>query len=164
MKLMSKLLEISNEVFSNLGGGNFTEDDFQWAFGYECDHQKIEYLREMRLEIFYKNIPIKLGAPDFVLTKTRPKSIIEIKLGQEIKNDHRQQLSQYLKSINKRPIKTLGKINDGFLINFYKNEPLYHFENKKGKTYHKIIIENFKFMKENHMKHIATEKLGQTNL
>tara|TARA_Y100001980_G_C14168248_1_gene44315 strand:+ start:155 stop:385 length:231 start_codon:yes stop_codon:yes gene_type:complete len=76
---MSKLLEISNEVFSNLGGGNFTEDDFQWAFGYECDHQKIEYLREMRLEIFYKNIPIKLGAPDFVLTKTRPKSIIEIK-------------------------------------------------------------------------------------
>ena len=161
MKLIDKLLLISNEVFINLGGGNFTEDDFQWAFGYECDHQKIEYLREMRLEIFYKSIPIKLGAPDFVLTKTKPKSIIEIKLGQEIKNDHRQQLSQYLKSMRIRPIKTLGKIEDGFLINFYKNEPLYNPENKVNKPYHKIIIEHYKYVNENNMRHITTKRIGK---
>ena len=93
--------------------------------------------------------------------RTKPKSIIEIKLGQEIKNDHRQQLSQYLKSMRIRPIKTLGKIEDGFLINFYKNEPLYNPENKVNKPYHKIIIEHYKYVNENNMRHITTKKIGK---
>ena len=58
---------ISLEVYNQLGGLNFDEKDFQIALGYELSKKKIDYLRETHIELFYKNVPIKLGAPDFFL-------------------------------------------------------------------------------------------------
>ena len=53
-----------------MGGLNFDEKDFQLALGYELDKSKIDYMREISLEIFYKDIPVKLGSPDFFLNKS----------------------------------------------------------------------------------------------
>ena len=47
---------------------NFDEKDFQVA-DYVVDKlskKKIDYLRETHIELFYKDIPIHLGAPDFL--------------------------------------------------------------------------------------------------
>ena len=59
------IIELSKEVYTNLGGGNFDEKDYQKALGFELSDNNISYLREFHLEIFYKDKPIKLGAPDF---------------------------------------------------------------------------------------------------
>ena len=56
---------ISLEVYNQLGGLNFDEKDFQIALGYEFSKKKIDYLRETHIELYYKDLPIKLGAPDF---------------------------------------------------------------------------------------------------
>ena len=100
-KDFKNLGDLCLEVYSYLGGLNFDEKDFQIALGYELSKQRIEYLRETHIELFYKEIPIKLGAPDFYLSKERPQTIIEIKLGSSITNSNRQQLKMYLTSIKK---------------------------------------------------------------
>ena len=38
-----------------MGGLNFDEKDFQLAFGYELSKSKIDYMREISLEVFYKD-------------------------------------------------------------------------------------------------------------
>ena len=48
-----------------MGGLNFYEKDFQLTFGYELDECKIDYMREISLEVFYKDISVKLGSSDF---------------------------------------------------------------------------------------------------
>ena len=63
--MLKKIIQISKEVYLHMGGLNFDEKDFQLAFGYELDNSKIDYMREISLEVFYKDIPVKLGSPDF---------------------------------------------------------------------------------------------------
>ena len=89
------------EVYDHLGGLNFDEKDFQLALGHELTKKGIEYLRETHIELYYKDIPIKLGAPDFYLSKDSQPTIIEIKLGASISNSNRQQLKMYLVSIKR---------------------------------------------------------------
>ena len=57
-------------MYEHLGGGNFDEKDYQKALGFEFKLNKIEYLREAHLELYYKEMPLKLGAPDFFLNKS----------------------------------------------------------------------------------------------
>ena len=66
--------------FSPLSGLNFDEKDFQLALGYELQKKGIDYLRETHIELYYKDIPVKLGAPVF-LSSEKPPTIIEVKLG-----------------------------------------------------------------------------------
>ena len=80
-KQLKTLGDLCLEVYTHLGGLNFDEKDFQVALGYELSKKRIEYLRETHIELFYKDIPIKLGAPDFYLSRENPPTIIEIKLG-----------------------------------------------------------------------------------
>ena len=91
-KLLKTLSKSSMDVYDELGGLNFDEKDFQVALGYELNAKGIEYLRETHIELFYKDIPIKLGAPDFYLNKEKPATIIELKLGATIAHANRQQL------------------------------------------------------------------------
>ena len=98
-KLLKTLGKISLDVYEEMGGLNFDEKDFQIAIGHELDLKKIEYLRETHIELYYKDIPIKLGAPDFYLSNEKPQTIIEIKLGSSLANANRQQLKMYLLSI-----------------------------------------------------------------
>ena len=150
------------EVYSQLGGLNFDEKDFQVALGYEFSKKGIEYLRETHIELYYKDIPIKLGAPDFYLNKEVPPTIIEIKLGASISNSNRQQLKMYLISIKKNPKSILKNVKNGILINFLKEDPsTYESEViQKRKELYKVEIEKFTLNKNNDLKLLNKLSLG----
>ena len=150
------------EVYSQLGGLNFDEKDFQVALGYEFSKKGIEYLRETHIELYYKDIPIKLGAPDFYLNKEVPPTIIEIKLGASISNSNRQQLKMYLISIKKNPKSILKNVKNGILINFLKEDPsTYESEViQKRKELYKVEIEKFSLNKNNDLKLLNKLSLG----
>ena len=138
--MLKKIIQISKEVYFHMGGLNFDEKDFQLAFGYELDKSKIDYMREISLEVFYKDIPVKLGSPDFFLNKSKPPLIIELKLSSSIQNSHRQQLKLYLVSIKRKPKSVVAKIKHGMIINFLKEDPSVakHLENKSKKNHLEI--------------------------
>ena len=119
-KKLKILGDLCLEVYSHLGGLNFDEKDFQIALGHEFTKKGIEYLRETHIELYYKDIPIKLGAPDFYLNKESPPTIIEIKLGASISNSNRQQLKMYLLSIKRNPKSILKTV----IVEEDKKKPL----------------------------------------
>ena len=67
-RLVKFFKTLSLDIFDHLAGINFDEKDFQLALGYELEKKGIEYLRETHIELYYKDIPLKLGAPDFFLS------------------------------------------------------------------------------------------------
>ncbi len=162
-KLLKLLGSSSMNVYDELGALNFDEKDFQIALGYELNSKGVEYLRETHIELFYKDIPIKLGAPDFFLNKEKPPSIIELKLGSSIANSNRQQLKMYLLSIKKNPRSVLKNVKNGILINFLKENPLTYEkeEVKRKKDIYKIEIEVFTLDGKNNLKLLESDYLGK---
>lgn len=162
-KLIKLLGSSSMNVYDELGALNFDEKDFQIALGYELNLKGVEYLRETHIELFYKDIPIKLGAPDFFLNKEKPPSIIELKLGSSIANSNRQQLKMYLLSIKKNPRSVLKNVKNGILINFLKENPLTYEkeEVKRKKDIYKIEIESFTLDSKNNLKLLESDYLGK---
>tara|TARA_B100002051_G_C16594314_1_gene564520 strand:- start:281 stop:760 length:480 start_codon:yes stop_codon:yes gene_type:complete len=138
--MINKIIQISKEVYLHMGGLNFDEKDFQLAFGYELDKSKIDYMREISLEVFYKDIPVKLGSPDFFLNKSKPPLILELKLSSSIQNSHRQQLKMYLVSVKRKPKSVVANIKHGMIINFLKEDPTVakHLESKSKKNHIEI--------------------------
>ena len=124
---------ISVEVYNELGGLNFDEKDFQIALGYELSKKKIDYLRETHIELFYKDVPIKLGAPDFFVNNEKPPVIIEVKLANEITHVARKQLKMYLVSIKRNPKSVLKDVNHGILLNFLKGDKVSMYDEELGK-------------------------------
>ena len=161
--LINLLGEISLEVYKELGGLNFDEKDFQIGLGYELTKKKIEYLREIHIELYYKDIPIKLGAPDFYLNNEKPKTIIEIKLGSALANANRQQLKLYLLSIKRNPKSVLKNVKNGILLNFLKDNPetFEPTESTRKKSIFKVEIEHFTLDKNNELKLLDSLVLGE---
>lgn len=162
---LKDLGDLCLEVYSHLGGLNFDEKDFQIALGYELSKKGIEYLRETHIELFYKTVPIKLGAPDFYLSKEIPPAIIEIKLGSSISNSNRQQLKMYLLSIKKNPKGVIKNVKNGILINFLKEDPTtYEIEKtQKRKEIFQVEIEKFTLDSKNNLKLLDNLFLGKIN-
>ena len=162
-KLVKLLGSLSMNIYDELGGLNFDERDFQTALGYELNLKGVEYLRETHIELFYKDIPIKLGAPDFFLNKEKPPSIIELKHGASIANSNRQQLKMYLLSIKRNPRSVLKNVKNGILINFLKENPLtYETEElKRIKDIYKVEIEVFTLDSKNNLKLLDSDYLGE---
>ena len=52
-KKLKLLGDLCLEVYRHLGGLNFDEKDFQLALGHELTVKKIEYLREIHIELYY---------------------------------------------------------------------------------------------------------------
>ncbi len=146
--------DISLEIFDQLGGLNFDEKDFQIALGYELSKRKIDYLRETHIELYYKNLPIKLGAPDFFLNNQNPPFIIEVKLANEISHAARKQLKMYLVSIKRNPKSVIKNVNHGFLLNFLKGEKvsMYDEELGKRKQLFKVQVERYILEKNENLK------------
>ena len=161
-KLIEALGNLSLDIYDQMGGLNFDEKDFQIAIGYELTSKGIEYLRETHIELYYKDIPIKLGAPDFYLNNEKPPTIIEIKLGSSLVNANRQQLKMYLLSIKRNPKSVLKKVKNGILINFLKDNPATHEEeeSKRKKDLYKIEIEMFTLDKNENLKLLHKVNLG----
>ena len=154
--------DICLEIYDHLGGLNFDERDFQIALGYELTKKGIEYLRETHIELYYKDVPIKLGAPDFYLNKESPPTIIEIKLGASITNSNRQQLKMYLLSIKRNPKSVIKNVRVGMLINFLKEDP-YTYKSeviKNKKEFYKVEIEKFQLNNDNNLKLLQKLSLG----
>ena len=145
--MLKKITSISKEIYKYMGGLNFDEKDYQIAFGYELTKSKIDYLREISLEVYYKSIPIKLGSPDFFLNNCKPSTIVELKLSSSIQNSHRQQLKMYLVSIKRTPKSVLSNVSHGIIINFLKEDPEVVEKTKKVKKRNKIEIEFYKINK-----------------
>ena len=143
-------------------GLNFDEKDFQIALGYELTAKGIEYLREVHIELFYKDIPIKLGAPDFYLNREKPPAIIEIKLGSSLLNTNRQQLKMYLLSIKRNPKSVLKSVKNGILINFLKEDPTTYQSVvvERKKELYKIEIEEFNLDKSNNLNLLNKLSIG----
>ena len=162
-KKLNLLGDLCLEVYNYLGGLNFDEKDFQVALGYELTKKGIEYLRETHIELYYKDVPIKLGAPDFYLNKEVPPTIIEIKLGSSISNSNRQQLKMYLVSIRRNPKSIVKNVKNGILINFLKEDPsTYESEViQKRKELYKVEIEKFTLDKNNDLKLLNKLSLGK---
>ena len=160
-KLLEVLGNLSLDIYDQMGGLSFDEKDFQIAIGYELTSKGIEYLRETHIELYYKDIPIKLGAPDFYLNNEKPPTIIEIKLSSSLVNAHRQQLKMYLLSIKRNPKSVLKKVENGILINFLKDNPATHeeVESTKGKDLYKVEIEMFTLDKKNDLKLLDKKSL-----
>ena len=161
-KLIKVLGNLSLDIYDQMGGLNFDEKDFQIAIGYELTSKGIEYLRETHMELYYKDIPIKLGAPDFYLNNEKPPTIIEIKLGSSLVNANRQQLKMYLLSIKRNPKSVLKKVKNGILINFLKDNPTTHEEEetKRKKELYKVEIEMFTLDQDENLKLLYKENLG----
>ena len=161
-KLIEVLGNLSLDIYDQMGGLNFDEKDFQIAIGYELTSKGIEYLRETHIELYYKDIPIKLGAPDFYLNNEKPPTIIEIKLGSSLVNANRQQLKMYLLSIKRNPKSVLKKVKNGILINFLKDNPTTHEEeeSKRKKELYKVEIEMFTLDQDENLKLLHKENLG----
>ncbi|MDA9143347.1 GxxExxY protein [Gammaproteobacteria bacterium] len=163
-KLIKTLEKVCLDIYDELGGLNFDEKDFQIALGYELSSLGIEYLRETHIELYYKDIPIKLGAPDFYLNKEKPATIIEIKLGSSLDNSNRQQLKMYLLSIKRNPKSVLKNVKNGVLINFLKNNPqtfVCEDASPKKKQQYKVEIEQFTLDKEDTLKLLGSSSIGE---
>lgn len=161
--LVKALGDLSMDVFSELGGLNFDEKDFQVALGYELSKKGIDYLRETHIELYYKDVPLKLGAPDFFLNAEKPPTIIEVKLGAGIANANRQQLKMYLISIKRNPKSVLKKVSHGILVNFLKEDPttFEEAEVSRKKTFFKVEIDRFTLDDKDVLKRLDKLKLGE---
>tara|TARA_E500000331_G_C16799895_1_gene516134 strand:- start:108 stop:581 length:474 start_codon:yes stop_codon:yes gene_type:complete len=155
--MLKNIIKVSQEVFKHMGGLNFDEKDFQLAFGYELTSLKIDYMREISLEIYYKDIPIKLGSPDFFLNSKKPPVIIELKLSSSIQNSHRQQLKMYLVAIKRTPKSVISKVKYGIIINFLKEDVKVSEHTSKKSKKNNIEIEYYEISKDERL--ILIEKV-----
>lgn len=119
-----KIKKLGEEVRKNLGCG-FTEAIYQNALAIEFRNNKIEYLKEVNIEIFYKGESLGADRPDFIVTKAGALNkpfIIETKVSDKISDDHRTQLQSYCTSLpfNNNPV--LKDIAGGMLLTFPKCE------------------------------------------
>jgi len=63
-----KIKELGEEVRRNSGCG-FDESVFQGALAIKFRNNKIEYLKGVNIEIFYKDESVGVNRPDFIITK-----------------------------------------------------------------------------------------------
>jgi GxxExxY protein len=101
-----KIISCAYSVHNELGHG-FPEKIYQEAMAYEMKNQNIPFLKEAKLDIFYKNIKLEqCYYADFICNE---KVIVELKALNNLEKIHIHQILNYLKASN---------INLGLLINF----------------------------------------------
>ena len=101
-KIIRACLDVHNEL-----GAGFLEAIYQEALALEFRNQKIPYVQEKNLNIFYKGIKLKKEyVADFLCYD---KIILELKAFGKITTEHESQLLNYLKATG---------LKLGILINF----------------------------------------------
>ena len=94
------------EVYREMGCG-FLEAVYQECLEKEFGKQKIPYVAQAELQLFYKSEKLQQTyKPDFICYD---KIIVEIKAVKDISDEHRAQLHNYLKATG---------LQLGFLVNF----------------------------------------------
>jgi len=105
--ITEKIIGAAFEVHKYLGNG-FQEVIYQRALAWEFKQAKLEFVREIEQDIFYKELkePIGTRRADFVV---KGKVLVEIKAMIELQDVHLAQILNYLKAY---------RLEVGLLINF----------------------------------------------
>ena len=105
--ITEKIIGASFEVHKFLGNG-FQEVIYQRALAWEFSQARLEYVREIEQELFYKDLsePIGTRRADFVV---EGKVLVELKAIIQLEDVHVAQVLNYLKAY---------KLEVGLLINF----------------------------------------------
>jgi len=152
---LSKINKISQKVYKQLSG--MDEKHFQTALGIEFRRNKIDFMREAGLELFYESHPIGLHELDFLITPCldlKTPLIIETKIAKATEEKTRQQLRNYLRSapLNKNAI--IKEINTGLIVNFKNNESFIT-ESKESLS---VELEIWKLEKNKFTQHYSNKK------
>lgn len=118
--IASKVKKLGEEVRRHLGCG-FPETIYQNAVAIELRKSKIEYLKEVNIEIFYKGESLGVDRPDFIITKIgtyKNPILLELKAADNISDGHRIQLKSYCKSLPKNNNPVLNNFSGGILMAF----------------------------------------------
>lgn len=121
-KIVLEIKDLAEEVRGNLGSG-FNEGVFQNALAIEFRRSRIEYLKEVNIEIFYKGESVGVDRPDFVITKigkNKSPIILETKVTDKITDDNRAQLKSYCISLPRNNNPVLNGFSGGLLLSFPK--------------------------------------------
>ena len=151
-KFNNIIFKIANKIYSQLSG--LEEKYYQSALGIEFRKNKIDFMREAGLELFYENHPLGLHELDFLITPCydlKEPLIIETKVGSTISDSHRQQLKNYLRSASKNKNVIIKNIEMGMILNFNNNEQITKTIRKKKET-QDIEIELWKYNKNKFLK------------
>ncbi len=103
--LTHKIIGCAMEVHSTLGNG-FQEVIYQRALSIELNHQDIEHVREMEMDLHYREQHIGTRRVDFFIEGC---VMLEIKAIEKLGGVHKAQAINYCEAYN---------IADGLLINF----------------------------------------------
>tara|TARA_B100000003_G_scaffold121436_1_gene108792 strand:+ start:920 stop:1408 length:489 start_codon:yes stop_codon:yes gene_type:complete len=149
-KFLETIKKLSLEVYSNLGDG-FSEDIYQKALAIELRTNKIDYLRETVIELFYKDQMVGLGEIDFFFPPQKNKFftlevpiIIETKYSTKLEDNHRAQLRQYLHSAKLNKTAVFKDLQYGALLNWQKKVS---YDQKRITPEEEVSIEFWRFTK-----------------
>lgn len=106
-EITEKILGAAFEVHKFLGNG-FQEVIYQRALAYEMHQAKLDFIREIEQDIYYKNLkePIGTRRADFIV---EGKILVELKAIIQLEDVHLAQALNYLKAY---------RMEVGLLINF----------------------------------------------
>ena len=126
VKFLSTIENLAQEVYANLGDG-FSEDIYQKALAIELRANKVDYLRETVIELFYKDQMVGIGEIDFFFPIQKNKFftleepiIIETKYSTKLEDNHRAQLRQYLHGAKFNKSRVFKKLQYSALLNWQK--------------------------------------------
>jgi len=132
-KIINEIKNIAEDVYLELGPG-FEENDYQTAMHIEFSQsKKYEALREVSIELFYKDQYLKFGELDFLITPKKGSNLyplpflIETKVANLEPADSYDQIRRYLMSCPKNSSSMVNQVEIAVLIVFTKNSKL-----KKG--------------------------------
>ena len=140
IKTIKDIKKICEEVYEELGPG-FDESDYQMAMSLEFSKSKdFEAIREISVELFYKDQYLKFGELDFLIapkkgTKGYPLPFfIETKVASSLNMDPYDQIRRYLMSLPKNSSSIINQIEIATLIVFTRASDLIKGEaiEKKG--------------------------------
>lgn len=159
-KFIKKLSNIAIDVYDGIGV--YDETSIQTALGIEFRDNKIKFLREFNIEVFYKSFPLTLNELDFLIFPEKSLDlnepvIIETKVSSKISDEHRQQVRNYLKSAPLNSSEDLKKIKYGIILNFKKTEKYKDGVNEKLEDADKISIEIWEMTKDKEFKLLSLD-------
>ena len=124
-KAINEVKGICQDVFDELGPG-FDEDDYQMAMSLEfAKSKKLEAMREISVELFYKDQYLKFGELDFLIAPNDKSDyplpfFIETKVADSEQTSSYDQIRRYLMSLPKNDSSLINKIQIAALIVFRK--------------------------------------------
>lgn len=121
-ELTHKIIGCAMEVHNQMGNG-FQEVIYQRALSVEFELQRLDFARELEMELSYKNVNVGTRRVDFFVEDA---VMVEIKAIEKLEGVHKAQAINYCEAYN---------IADGLLINFGAQSLQFHrVYNKKLKN------------------------------